>query len=164
LQDYPGKYFIRRDLSTSFYVDDTHSYWDLYVIAPCEATAAPEVSDEDHYRPVVLMRPYAYKRRLFKAAVVGLSSPMRCAFFSIGASCHQGGIHKAIDMAGKNSYLPGTLKALERRRLIVYHGGQYSNQLIEMTAFGKDLWRAIFSNLLFSRDVSAVVDAAFRFR
>jgi len=148
----------------SFYADDTYRDQDLYVVAPCEATAAPEVSDEYCYHPVVLSRPYAYKQRLFKAAVVGLSSPMRRAFFFIGVSCHQGGIHKAIDMAGKHSYLPGTLKALERRRLIVYHGGQYSNQLIEMTAFGKDLWRAIFSNLLFSRDVSAVVDAAFRFR
>jgi hypothetical protein len=72
---------------------------------------------------------------------------MRHTFFILGASCHQGGIHRADEMPGTWGFLPQTLRALERRKLIIFHGGQYSHQRIEMTEFGKELWREVFKRL-----------------
>ena len=163
MQYYPGKYFLRRDQSGSLYTDDTYHNKDMYVLAPCEANSSPEVSDEEQFRPVVLNRPYAYKQRLFKAAAADLSPEMRRTFFFIGVGCHQGGIHRMWDMPGRRSFLLGTIQALARRRLIVYHGGVYSNQHIEMTAFGKDLWRAIFSEMAWSQNLDDLVQEVYNF-
>lgn len=160
MQDYPGKYFLRRDQSGARYVDDTYRDKDMYVLAPCEANSSPEVSDEEQYRPVVLDRPYAYKQRLFKAATVDLSPMMRRTFFFLGVGCYQGGIHRMWDMPGRRSFLLGTIKALARRRLIIYHGGEYTNQRVEMTAFGKDLWRAIFYEMSYTKNLDTIVQEA----
>ena len=166
MQDYPGKYFIRRDMSSSYYVDDTHERVSMRVLEPCEANAAPEVLEDEEYQPVRVARPYAYKLQWLEKLVADLSPAMRRAFFVIGASCHQGGIYRAREMPGTWSFLPQTLHALERRHLIIFHGGQYSNQCIEMTEFGKELWREVFKRFTryyYGDALDVVLSAVFAF-
>lgn len=144
MQYYPGKYFISRDMSSSYYVDDTYAHQDMRVLAPCEANSSPEVVEDEQYEPVAISRPYAHKIKWLKRLVSDLSPTMKRTFFALGASCHQGGIHRVMDMPRSYGFLPQTLWALERRKLIIFHGGRYSMQRIEMTEFGKELWMELF--------------------
>jgi len=145
MQKYPGKYFLKRDPSCAHYFDDTVPRKDLRVLAPCEATAAPEVSEDEQYQPIVIARPYKYKRRLFKARAADLTGPMRKTFFVLGATCHLGGVHSVSSMPGTYGFNLQTLQALERRQLIILHRQAPSWQRrVEMTEFGKELWRAVF--------------------